>query len=456
MESELRDGYTMTELGALPEEWDVEKLGNICYEIYRYPTYYDIEYVDKGVIEVRGELIHSNGKLRKKRSDFRYILQDTNKKYPRTQLKNGDFVMSVRGTIGKVALVDDFFEGANITANLIRIAPNKEMVLSEYLLHFFLSDSYKSWLDLNSSMTTIKTIQSPLLKSMYLSLPPLPEQHRIATILSTLDETVEHTEALIEKYKNIKAGLMADLLTRGLDEEGRIRSENTHRFKDSAMGRVPEEWEIGGFKDMVDKSNKNGIKPGPFGSSLKKEFYVGDGYRVYGQEQVIAGTLSIGDYYVNKQKFEELKSFRIDMDDVLISLVGTTGKVLVVPSKFESGIINPRLLKITPDKRKSNSKFISYLLISGIITNQLATLSHGGTMDVLNGTTIRKLRFGIPSLKEQRRIAEILTAADQRIEKEEAYRDKLLQLKKGLMQDLLTGKVRVKDGSFQMPEQSEN
>ncbi|MCK5217545.1 MAG: restriction endonuclease subunit S, partial [Methanosarcinales archaeon] len=262
-------------------------------------------------------------------------------------------------------------------------------------------------------------------------------------ILSTIDETIERTEALIEKYRHIKAGLMSDLLTRGIDEEGRIRSEETHEFKDSPLGRVPDEWKLGGFEHMIDKSNRSAIKPGPFGSSLKKEFYVNEGYRVYGQEQVIAGTLSVGNYYINKSKFKELDSFQVNSNDVLISLVGTVGRVLVVPSRFEPGVINPRLLKITPDKRKGDSKFISYLFISGIITSQLSNLSHGGTMDVLNGTTIKKLRFGIPDIKEQHHIAEILTTADTYIEKEQTYLNKLQQIKKGLMQDLLTGKVRV-------------
>ena len=441
MESELREGYKMTELGALPEEWEVTKLGDICnIKMGQSPP--SSSYNDNG-----NGLPFFQGN-----ADFGTKFP-TVKSYCNEPLKIAnvdDILMSVRAPVGALNISNvRCCIGRGLTA--INADKNNSQTFMYYLLQ-----SCVGILNKFATGSTFTAINQKELNILLIARPPLPEQRRIATILSTLDETVEHTEALIEKYKNVKAGLMSDLLTRGVDEEGRIRSEETHRFKNSALGRVPEEWEFGGFEDMVDKSNKNAIKPGPFGSSLKKEFYVDDGYRVYGQEQVIAGTLSIGDYYVNKHKFEELKSFRIDIDDVLISLVGTTGKVLVVPSKFESGIINPRLLKITPDKRKSNSKFISYLLISGIITNQLATLSHGGTMDVLNGTTIRKLRFGIPSLKEQRRIAEILTAADQRIEKEEAYRDKLLQLKKGLMQDLLTGKVRVKDSSVQMVEQSEN
>jgi type I restriction enzyme S subunit len=75
-------------------------------------------------------------------------------------------------------------------------------------------------------------------------LPPLPEQRKIAQILETVDNAIEKTEKIIEKYKRIKQGLMQDLLTKGIDEKGNIRSEKTHKFKDSPLGRIPEEWEV--------------------------------------------------------------------------------------------------------------------------------------------------------------------------------------------------------------------
>ena len=77
-----------------------------------------------------------------------------------------------------------------------------------------------------------------------LSLPPLPEQHRIAAVLSTLDEAIEQTDGLLAKLRDVKAGLMQDLLTKGIDEAGRVRSEETHAFKDSELGRVPAEWGV--------------------------------------------------------------------------------------------------------------------------------------------------------------------------------------------------------------------
>jgi type I restriction enzyme S subunit len=89
------------------------------------------------------------------------------------------------------------------------------------------------------------------------------------------------------------------------------------------------------------------IKAGPFGSALKKEFYIAKGYKIYGQEQVISGDPFYGDYYIDQEKYKKLQSCSVERGDLLISLVGTIGKVLVIPEGAEPGIINPRLLRIS-------------------------------------------------------------------------------------------------------------
>lgn len=124
----LKPGYKLTEIGEIPEEWNVVKLGEASNEIYRYPTYYNIEYVDKGIPEIRGALIRENGTLEADLTKYRFISEETCLYFPRTILKEGDFVLSVRGTMGKVAIVSKELEGSNITANLIRISPKRSFV----------------------------------------------------------------------------------------------------------------------------------------------------------------------------------------------------------------------------------------------------------------------------------------------------------------------------------------
>lgn len=172
--------------------------------------------------------------------------------------------------------------------------------------------------------------------------------------------------------------------------------------------------------------------------------YVGNGYKVYGQEQVISGDFSIGDYYISDEKYNELTAFRISAGDILISLVGTFGQVAVVPENFHSGIINPRLLKIRFPSSRIDSDFIAQELKSDFVLNQLKQLQQGGTMGVLSATTVKPVKLIIPPIDQQQIIATSLESVDRSINFKKEKLSSLINCKKALMQDLLTGKVRVK------------
>ena len=198
----------------IPEEWECVSLNDLCDEIYRYPTYYNIEYVSTGIPEIRGELIKQNGSLVTNLSKYRFLSKETSSRFPKTQLVDGDFVFSVRGTMGKVALITKNFQGANITANLMRISPNQKKVVSKLLLFHFLTKSFSDVLESLSPQTTIKTIQSKDLKSIKFIIPKLStEQQRIASILSGVDAYIQKNQQYREKLKKLKKGLMQKLLT---------------------------------------------------------------------------------------------------------------------------------------------------------------------------------------------------------------------------------------------------
>jgi type I restriction enzyme S subunit len=110
-------------LGDVPEHWEVVSFLKSLDLVYRYPTYFDIPYVDEGIAEVRGEAIGADGEIHEL-EDARFIAKETSDRFPLTQLALGDLVMTVRGTLGKVAIVRERFIGSNITANLLRLSPN--------------------------------------------------------------------------------------------------------------------------------------------------------------------------------------------------------------------------------------------------------------------------------------------------------------------------------------------
>ena len=205
---------------------------------------------------------------------------------------------------------------------------------------------------------------------------------------------------------------------------------------------VPEGWS---YKRLGELGTEKypAVKAGPFGSSLKKEFYTRDGFKIYGQEQVISGDPHFGNYFINKEKFEELKSCSVKPGDILISLVGTIGRVLIIPKNARPGIINPRLLRISVAKDKVYELFLKYYLEDNSTKHKLLSWAQGGTMGVLNAEMLKNLSVPIPPLLEQKKIARILSTWDKAIETVENLIENSKAQKKALMQQLLTGKRRL-------------
>ncbi|MEI8188617.1 MAG: restriction endonuclease subunit S, partial [candidate division NC10 bacterium] len=169
--------------------------------------------------------------------------------------------------------------------------------------------------------------------------------------------------------------------------------------------RIPihPDWPMVAIEDLA-ADERNALKAGPFGSSLKKEFYVPSGFKIYGQEQVIRGDASYGSYYISEEKYRELESCRVRAGDVLISLVGTYGKTLVVPDNHEAGIINPRLLKLTLNPEKMLPTFFVAAFAQESVMSQVHGMSYGGTMDILSLKVLKNLCIPMPPLATQQAI----------------------------------------------------
>lgn len=201
---------------------------------------------------------------------------------------------------------------------------------------------------------------------------------------------------------------------------------------------APKEWCLVKLGDL-SSGFRPAVKAGPFGSSLKKQFYVKAGYKVYGQEQVIRNDPFYGDYFIDENKFTELQSCAVISGDILISLVGTLGKILLIPDDAPNGVINPRLIRISVDINKVLPLYLKYYLEDIRTQNLLLKLSQGGTMGVLNANIFKALPFMLPTLFEQTKIAKILSTWDKAIDTTEKLIENSKTQKKSLMQQLLTG-----------------
>lgn len=202
------------------------------------------------------------------------------------------------------------------------------------------------------------------------------------------------------------------------------------------MAGMLKDWTFRRLDELGDKKRPV-LKAGPFGSAVTKDSYVEVGFKVYGQQEVVSGNVNAERYYISSKAFSDLKSCAVEAGDILITMMGTVGRLLVVPPGAEPGIINPRLMRISLDKTISDPAFVSAFLGSSHIQRLLERRAHGGTMLGLNADALGSLKIPVPPLPEQRKIAEILRTWDEAIEKLEALRAAKRERLTGLTQKLL-------------------
>ncbi len=344
-------------------------------------------------------------------------------------IDNGDLLFSWSATLAVLKWNNG---PAILNQHIFKVVEN-DGVCRDFLRHL-LHHSLPALAE-RSHGSTMKHIRKGVLREHLVSIPPLPEQRKIAAILSSVDDAIEKIQAVIDQVQVVKRGLMQELLTRGLP--GRHT-----RFKQTEIGEIPEDWVVNRIGEL-GKKERPAVKAGPFGSSLRKSYYASEGYRVYGQEQVLSGDLSVGNYYIDEERFQSLKSCEVKAGDILVSLVGTFGKAIVVPSDAEPGIINPRLLRLSLDPQLVLPEFFCFWLHSGGTQKLLVDAAQGGTMGVLNAGIVKNLSLGRPSLPEQSAIVAALASVELRLESEAAVQAAALRSKTALMYVLLTGELRV-------------
>ncbi|MDP3537961.1 MAG: restriction endonuclease subunit S [Azonexus sp.] len=301
-------------------------------------------------------------------------------------LSGGDIVFARTGaTTGKSYLITSPPHVSVFASYLIRVRA-KESVFPLFLAHFFKSQKYWRQISSLSEGAAQPGVNATKLGSLQIPVPPLDEQKRIATILNKADSL---------RRKRQQAIRLADDL---------LRAAFLDMFGDPVTN--PKGWQVVKLGELA-KSDRYAIKAGPFGSALKKECYVSSGYRIYGQEQVIRDDLTFGDYYINEDKYRELESCKVESGDMLISLVGTFGKICIVPPEFEPGIINPRLMKVSFDPLKATPRFMKALLTSDPMVRKIESLSHGGTMGIVNVGIMKELEIPVPPVAIQIRFEEV-------------------------------------------------
>jgi type I restriction enzyme, S subunit len=363
-------------------------------------------------------------------------------------LKEGDMLFSNINSlkhIGKIAYVKEgmkLYHGMNLL--IFRVSQG----IHSKFLYYKLVQS-KNWFEKMAAQAVNQaSINQEEIKKCPIIIPNLfEEQSKIAEILETVDLAIEKTEALILKQERIKTGLMQNLLTKGIDDNGIIRSEETHEFKDSPIGRIPVEWEYNSVNELLENNILLDVQDGNHGGQHpKSKDYVDEGVPF-----IMAADISSG--FIDKQNCkkitnEQFNSLRIGFSkpgDILLSHKASIGFVAFVEEEDGEVMLTPQVTYYRiADINSLFHKYLKHFFTSDRFQITLNNLAKQSTRDYVGITAQKQLIITYPlCIFEQKRISEILDQMDKTIIQSKESRNKLFDLKIGLMQDLLTGGKRV-------------
>lgn len=412
----------------VPKGWEIKRLDDLTAFIKdgTHGTHADVE---NGIPLLSAKDIE-NGNILLENNPRLISVEDYSQIHKKYAIEEGDILLTVVGTIGRLAIVKT--KKTFTLQRSVAIIRSSKTTSNIFLYCAMQSERFLNQLLLRTNASAQGGIYLGELAKCTLPCPQdSAEQHKIATILSTLDHTIEATQKLIDKEKMVKKGLMADLLTHGIDEQGRIRSPQTHAYVDG----IPEEWEskricelgnvIGGGTPSRDVEEfwKNGTIFWATPTDITKEK---TGKYIHETKECIS---EIG---LSSSSAKLLPS-----NSILLTSRATIGEMRInsKPMTTNQGF--------TPILPFDNVEFLYYLL--HMYVANMRRRAYGTTFPEISRTEVKNIFVSLPkSPKEQQRITTILSAQDRKIETEETNLAKLQNLKKGLMGDLLSGDVRVR------------
>ena len=313
-------------------------------------------------------------------------------------------------------------------------------------LFYVLADN-SSFLNRRSQGSTFLAISENDLKIFPVPWFYIKKQKKIARILQTIDRTIEKTEALIDKYQQIKAGLMHDLFTRGIGPDGQLRpprEQAPELYQETPIGWIPKQWSYDRLESLLAPVPNN-LRSGPFGSSLLKSELVEEGIPFLGIDNIHAERFDDKfRRFVSGRKFVELNKYAVRPRDVVITIMGTVGRSAVVPEDIGPALSSKHLWTMTFNSEVVFPELFCWQLnYASWVQSWFRKETQGGIMDAIQSRTLRTVVLPVIPMEEQRRIFDRYSAINFAIHAEDQRLEKLQKEKSGLMHDLLIGKVAV-------------
>jgi len=414
----LSKGMNQTEIGLLPEDWEVVRLSNVS-NVKTGPfgsALHEKDYVLDGIPIITVEHLGERGVLK---SNYPMVNDSDYKRLSSYILQKGDIVFSRVGSVDRNSLIKENEEGWLFSGRLLRIKPNRKIVSSEYLSFFFNQNSFKIRILKVAVGQTMASLNTRIVNDILIYLPPLPEQEAIAKALSDADEWIESLEQLIAKKRLIKQGAMQELLT------------------------AKEDWEVKKLGDLTKIFTKQTgfdysayIKPSLVRIKTDETIpFIQN--KDFKNKWINLNT----DYFIPKSIAQNFSKILLDEKSLLVSISGSVGNVGVydLPDlAFIGGAV--AILKF---KNPLLIDWVSVYLQSDAGQTKLLNNVKSGSHQNLILDDIRKIEILFPSYAEQTRIATILSDMDAELEALAAQLEKARKIKHGMMQELLTGKIRL-------------
>ena len=397
----------------LPKGWELVQFDKVCD--IRDGTHDSPKYIENGVPFITSKHLTDNG------IDFtetNYISEENHIEFSkRSKVDNGDILFGMIGTIGKPVIVNTDFEFSIKNVALLKLSSN-ELLSNIYVLNLLKSNIIINQFLKLSNGGVQSFIALGMIRKLKIPLPPLEEQKKIADILSTVDKKIAFVEENINATEELKKALMQKLLTEGIGHT---------EFKDSELGRIPQSWEVVKFKEITKV--RQGLQ---IPISKRKKEKCENCYE-YITIQFIKNNKEV-EYIENPQK-----TVICTENDILMTRTGNTG-IVVTNVK---GVFHNNFFLIDFDRNEISKEYLVYYLNSNSIQKEILLRAGATTIPDLNHGDFYSIKFISPPLEEQKQIAEILSTVDNKLENLKEKKQSFEELKKGLMQKLLTGEVRV-------------
>ncbi|WP_281778167.1 restriction endonuclease subunit S [Croceibacter atlanticus] len=395
-------------------KWKIKNLGDIA-DIKRGLASQHLNYVENANQGVR--LIRINDF----KSNSPKFITNTEKTKKLT-LRKSDILMAGTGaTAGISYLVDDLWDGLPFSYNAPRIRVKNDNS-SKFIYYVLNSEKIKNQQNKLFTGNAQPFLDTKAIAYFKIPLPPLPEQQKIADILSTVDDKIQVIDQQIAETQQLKKGLMQRLLTKGIGHT---------KFKDSPLGKIPESWEVVQLNDLGN------IVTGTTPKTSVPEYYDENGFlwaspSDLGKEKYILKT----NKHLSQKGFEQTRE--LPPYSIMVTCIGSTiGKIGMTSSKMST---NQQINSLVCNDFNSGEFFYYYLEFLAPFIKKLA-----GTQAVplLNKTDFSSIKVKQPPLNEQKDISKVLSALDEKLKLKQDKKKAFQELKKGLMQQLLTGQLRV-------------